>query len=102
MCAPPKVIDQDKVDQALLALLSLGRQGNRTWKGFDWECDTAYACWQLWHSRHTRPICQRRFFSVFFETPCLRLITCPLGVFTDRADRFEISFGTRADCISVI
>jgi hypothetical protein len=31
-------IDQDKVDQAVLALLSLGRhEGDRTWKSFDWE-----------------------------------------------------------------
>ncbi len=31
-------IDQDKVDQAVLALLSLGRhEGYRTWKTFDWE-----------------------------------------------------------------
>jgi hypothetical protein len=31
-------IDQDKVDQTVLALLSLGRHdGYRTWKAFDWE-----------------------------------------------------------------
>jgi hypothetical protein len=31
-------IDQDKVDQAVLALLSLGRhEGYRTWKAFGWE-----------------------------------------------------------------
>jgi hypothetical protein len=31
-------IDQDKVDQTVLALLSLGRhEGDRTWKAFDWE-----------------------------------------------------------------
>jgi hypothetical protein len=31
-------IDQDKVDQAALALLSLGRhEGYRTWKAVDWE-----------------------------------------------------------------
>jgi hypothetical protein len=31
-------IDQDKLDQTVLALLSLGRhEGDRTWKGFDWE-----------------------------------------------------------------
>jgi hypothetical protein len=31
-------IDEDKVDQAVLALLSLGRhEGYRTWKAFDWE-----------------------------------------------------------------
>jgi hypothetical protein len=31
-------IDPDKVDQAVLALLSLGRhEGYRTWKAFDWE-----------------------------------------------------------------
>jgi hypothetical protein len=31
-------IDQEKVDQAVLALLSLGRHdGYRTWKAFDWE-----------------------------------------------------------------
>ncbi len=34
----PKVNDQDKVDQAVLALLSLGRhEGYRAWKAFDWE-----------------------------------------------------------------
>jgi hypothetical protein len=34
----PQDIDQDKVDQAVLALLSLGRhEGYRTWKAFDWE-----------------------------------------------------------------
>ncbi len=34
----PMEIDQDKVDQAVLALLLLGRhEGNRTWKAFDWE-----------------------------------------------------------------
>ncbi len=31
-------IDQDKVDQTVLALLSLGQHdGYRTWKAFDWE-----------------------------------------------------------------
>jgi hypothetical protein len=31
-------IDDDKVDQAVLALLALGRHdGYRTWKSFDWE-----------------------------------------------------------------
>jgi hypothetical protein len=31
-------IDQDKVDQAVLAPLSLGRhEGYRTWEAFDWE-----------------------------------------------------------------
>ncbi len=31
-------IDQDGVDQAVLALLLLGRhEGYRTWKAFDWE-----------------------------------------------------------------
>jgi len=31
-------IDQDKVDQTVLALLLLGRhEGHRTWKAFDWE-----------------------------------------------------------------
>ena len=31
-------VDPDKIDQAVLALLSLGRhEGNRTWKSFDWE-----------------------------------------------------------------
>ncbi len=30
--------DQDKVDEMVLALLFLGRHdGNRAWKGFDWE-----------------------------------------------------------------
>jgi len=34
----PTNIDQDKVDQAVLALLSLGRhEGFRTWKAFDGE-----------------------------------------------------------------
>lgn len=34
----PVNIDEDKVDQAVLALLSLGRhEGYRTWKGFDWD-----------------------------------------------------------------
>ena len=34
----PMDIDEDKIDQAVLALLSLGRHdGDRTWKGFDWE-----------------------------------------------------------------
>ena len=34
----PMDIDEDKVDQAVLALLSLGRHdGYRAWKGFDWE-----------------------------------------------------------------
>ena len=34
----PVNIDEDKVDQAVLALLSLGRhEGYRTWKSFDWE-----------------------------------------------------------------
>jgi hypothetical protein len=38
MYAMPMDIDDDKVDQAALALLSLGRhEGYRTWKGFDWE-----------------------------------------------------------------
>jgi hypothetical protein len=31
-------IDPDKVDEAVLALLQLGlHEGNRAWKGFDWE-----------------------------------------------------------------
>jgi hypothetical protein len=31
-------IDTDKVDEAVLALLQLGlHEGNRAWKGFDWE-----------------------------------------------------------------
>ena len=30
-------LDTDKIDQAVLALLSLGRhEGYRVWKGFDW------------------------------------------------------------------
>ena len=34
----PIDIDEDKVDQAVLALLSLGRHdGYRVWKSFDWE-----------------------------------------------------------------
>jgi hypothetical protein len=31
-------LDTDKIDQAVLALLALGKhEGNRTWKAFDWE-----------------------------------------------------------------
>ena len=31
-------LDTDKIDQAVLALLALGRHdGYRTWKAFDWE-----------------------------------------------------------------
>jgi hypothetical protein len=31
-------IDTDQVDEAVLALLQLGlHEGNRAWKGFDWE-----------------------------------------------------------------
>jgi hypothetical protein len=31
-------LDTDKIDQAVLALLSLGRhEGYRVWKSFDWE-----------------------------------------------------------------
>jgi hypothetical protein len=31
-------LDTDKIDQAILALLALGRHdGNRAWKAFDWE-----------------------------------------------------------------
>ena len=31
-------LDTDKIDQAVLALLALGRhEGYRTWKAFDWE-----------------------------------------------------------------
>jgi hypothetical protein len=31
-------LDADKIDQAVLALLLLGRHdGDRAWKGFDWE-----------------------------------------------------------------
>jgi hypothetical protein len=31
-------LDTDKIDQAILALLALGRhEGNRAWKAFDWE-----------------------------------------------------------------
>ncbi len=34
----PMDIDQDQIDQAVLALLLLGRhEDNRTWKGFDWD-----------------------------------------------------------------
>ncbi len=30
--------DEDKIDDAVLALLSLGlHDGNRAWKGFDWD-----------------------------------------------------------------
>ncbi len=32
------VLDEEKIDQAVLALLSLGlHEGARAWKGFDWE-----------------------------------------------------------------
>ena len=31
-------IDEAKIDEAVLALLYLGRhEGDRTWKGFDWD-----------------------------------------------------------------
>jgi Domain of unknown function (DUF6429) len=31
-------LDTDKIDQAVLALLALGRhEGNRAWKALDWE-----------------------------------------------------------------
>jgi hypothetical protein len=31
-------LDTDKIDQAVLALLALGKhEGNRAWKTFDWE-----------------------------------------------------------------
>jgi hypothetical protein len=31
-------LDSDKIDEAVLALLLLGlHDGNRVWKGFDWE-----------------------------------------------------------------
>ena len=31
-------LDTDKIDQAVLALLALGKhEGYRTWKAFDWE-----------------------------------------------------------------
>ena len=31
-------LDDDKIDKAVLALLLLGRHdGDRAWKGFDWE-----------------------------------------------------------------
>ena len=34
----PVAVDEDKVDQSVLARLSLGRhEGLRTWKAFDWE-----------------------------------------------------------------
>jgi hypothetical protein len=29
-------LDNDKIDDAVLALLMLGTSGNRAWKGFDW------------------------------------------------------------------
>jgi hypothetical protein len=32
------MVDIDKIDEAVLALLYLGRHdGDRTWKGFDWD-----------------------------------------------------------------
>lgn len=31
-------LDTDKIDQAVLALLALGKhEGSRTWKAFDWD-----------------------------------------------------------------
>jgi hypothetical protein len=30
-------LDTDKIDDAVLALLCLGRNGVRAWKGFDWD-----------------------------------------------------------------
>ena len=30
-------LDTDKIDDAVLALLCLGRHGVRAWKGFDWD-----------------------------------------------------------------
>lgn len=34
-------INEDKIDQAVLALLSLGRhEGHRAWKAFDWAVMT--------------------------------------------------------------
>jgi hypothetical protein len=30
-------LDTDKIDDAVLALLCLGRNGPRAWKGFGWE-----------------------------------------------------------------
>jgi hypothetical protein len=31
-------LDTDKIDQAVLALLALGKhEGNRAWKSFDWD-----------------------------------------------------------------
>ena len=36
--APDVVFDLDKIDDAVLALLSLTlHDGNRAWKGFDWD-----------------------------------------------------------------
>jgi preprotein translocase subunit SecA len=38
MYAMPRDVDQDKIDQAVLALLLLGpHEGNRAWKSFDWD-----------------------------------------------------------------
>jgi hypothetical protein len=34
-------LDNDRIDDAVLALLYLGlHQGDRAWKGFDWDCWT--------------------------------------------------------------
>jgi hypothetical protein len=30
-------LDEDKIDDAVLAMLRLGLHDNRVWKGFDWE-----------------------------------------------------------------
>ena len=36
-------LDDDKIDKAVLALLLLGRHdGDRAWKGFDWEANRLY------------------------------------------------------------
>lgn len=35
---PRSVLDEDRIDDAVLALLSLGRhEHRRAWKGFDWD-----------------------------------------------------------------
>jgi hypothetical protein len=35
---PSSVLDEDRIDDAVLALLSLGRHGHgQAWKGFDWD-----------------------------------------------------------------
>jgi hypothetical protein len=42
----PRDTDEDKEDQAVLALLSLGHhEGDRTWKAFDWDAMNRLTPW---------------------------------------------------------